>query len=116
MIHRTRLWVDGIEHLIVPATIAIRWRANPERDAWYLEDRDGRSQNAGWTAATGSAIFVLGLSGMRAADDTERIVEILRGSHDRRSCGSRFRGACVPVTAPGGATLLNRLAKGQGGN
>ncbi len=73
------VWEVDLHALAIDvATIAIRWRADPERDAWYREDRDGRSQNADWTAETGSAILVLGLSGPWAAQDAEGLVEILR--------------------------------------
>ena len=51
------------------ATIAIRWFADAERDAWYLEDLNNRTDNAGWSARSGSAIFVLDISGPREADD-----------------------------------------------
>jgi len=50
-------------------TVVIRWWADAERDAWYLEDINNRTDNAGWRAQPGSAIFVLHVHGPRGVDD-----------------------------------------------
>ncbi len=51
------------------ATVVIRWWADAERDAWYLEDIYNRIENAGWRTQAGSAIFVLNIIGLRESED-----------------------------------------------
>jgi hypothetical protein len=51
------------------ATVVIRWWADAERDAWYLEDLNNRMDNAGWLTQAGSAIFVLRIIGPREKED-----------------------------------------------
>ncbi len=63
-------------------TVAIRWRPNVERDAWFLEDRGGRSSNGGWQAEPGSAIFLLRVGGSQAADGATGIARVLQRAVD----------------------------------
>jgi len=76
------------------ATVVIRWWADAERDAWYLEDFNDRTGNAGppqstdffdealrsaraWRAQPGSAIFVLNVIGLRESEDGHGLALIL---------------------------------------
>ncbi len=59
------------------ATVVIRWFADEERDAWYLEDLNNRTSNAGWRAEAGSAIFVLNIAGPRASQDGSGVALML---------------------------------------
>lgn len=59
------------------ATVAIRWHADPERDAWYLEDRNAKTETAGWLAEPGSAIFILNILGSRAQADGDGVALML---------------------------------------
>ncbi len=66
---RTPSLTDGI--------VAIRWWAEPERDAWFLEDRENRTSNAGWQSEPGSAIYVIPILGPRASEDARGIERVL---------------------------------------
>lgn len=59
------------------ATVVIRWWADAERDAWYLEDFNNRTENAGWRSQPGSAIFVLNVIGLRESEDGHGLALIL---------------------------------------